>query len=122
MRAEIRRMPMDDEAEAELLTFLVVGQLLALARSGAWLRTDHLIESSQIWMSSNGVQCGWLDRARLVSASRELAERASGWPFPKEEADLLRLFNLTKGWFLDYRSDVVQRLHSFCAEHLMQRG
>ena len=113
---------MDDEARAELLTFLVVGQLFALAHSGAWLRTDHLIESSQIWMSSNSVECDWLERAKLVSASRELAERASSWPFPREEADLLRLFNLKTGWFLDYRSEVVQRLHAFCAEHLAQHG
>ncbi len=35
---------LDDETRAELLTFLVVGQLFAFARSGEWLRTDHLIE------------------------------------------------------------------------------
>lgn len=122
MRAEVNSMPMDDEARAELLTFLVVGQLFAFARCGTWLRTDHLIESSQIWMSSNSVQCNWFERAKLVTASRELAERASAWPFPKDEADLLRLFNLKTGWFLDYRSDVVQRLHAFCADHLAQRG
>lgn len=121
MQAKIRTTPIDDEARAELLTFLVIGQLFALAVSGAWLRTDHLIESAQIWMSSNGVQCDWLERARLVAASRELAVTMRAWPFPKEEADLLRLFNLRAGWFLDYRSDVVQRLHAFCAAHLAQR-
>ncbi|WP_321900067.1 hypothetical protein [Paraburkholderia heleia] len=121
MQAEIRAMPMDDEARAELLTFLVVGQLFAFARTGDWLQINHLIESSQIWMCSNSVQCDWLERAKLVSASRELALRASSWPFPKDEANLLRLFNLKTGWFLDYRSDVVQRLHAFCAEHLGHR-
>ncbi len=52
---------MDGETGAELLSFLVVGEPLAYARSGAWLRTDHLIESCQIWLSSNGARCDWLD-------------------------------------------------------------
>lgn len=112
---------MDNEARTELLTFLVVGQLFALACSGVWLRTDHLIESAQIWASSNGAQCDWLERSRLAATSRELAERASALPFPKEKAGLLRLFNLKTGWFLDYRSDVIQRMHAFCTEHLAQR-
>jgi hypothetical protein len=118
MQTELKPMPMDDEARAELLTFLVVGHLLASARCGTWLRTDHLIESAQIWSASNGVHCDWLERARLVAVSQELAECASVWPFPKEEADLIRLFNLKTGWFLDYRTNVVQKLHALCAEYL----
>lgn len=109
---------MDEETKAELLTFLVVGQLVALARSGDWLRTDHLIESSWIWLSSNGARCDWLTRARLVAAARELAPQVRDWPFPKDETSLLRLFNLQSGWFLDYRIEIVQRLHAFCAEYL----
>ena len=64
---------MDAEAKAELLTFRVVGQLLAHARSGDWKRTDHLIESSQIGLSSNGARCDWLDRAKLIEACRRMA-------------------------------------------------
>lgn len=44
----------DEETKAELFTFLVVGHLLALVRSGGFLRTSHLIESSQLWLKSNG--------------------------------------------------------------------
>lgn len=54
---------MNKEARAELLTFLVVSQLFAFARTGEWLRTHHLIESSQNWLSSNGAVCDWLERA-----------------------------------------------------------
>lgn len=112
--------PLDDEARAELLCFLVVGQLFAFAREGVWLRTDHLIESAQIWLASNGAECDWLDRARLVEASRVIARQESVVPFPKDDADLHRLFNLRTGWFLDYRSPVVQRLHVRCAEYLKE--
>jgi hypothetical protein len=64
---------MDSETKAELLTFLVVGQLLA---------------------------------------------RALALPFPRDEAGLLKLFNLNAGWFLDYRSPVVQEIHGLCSAHL----
>jgi hypothetical protein len=102
---------MDDETKAELLTFLVVGQLLAFARQGEWLRTDHLIESCQIWLSSNGARCDWLKRAKLVEASKRLAVEAYASPFPRDEAGLLELFNLDGGWFLDYRSPVVRDIY-----------
>ncbi|CAE6945994.1 hypothetical protein R69608_05523 [Paraburkholderia nemoris] len=45
---------LDDEARAELLCYLVVAQLVARARTGEWLRTDHLVESTRIWLAGNG--------------------------------------------------------------------
>ncbi|MEM5316195.1 hypothetical protein [Paraburkholderia sp. JHI869] len=111
---------MDDEARAELLTFLVVGQLFAFARTGEWLRTDHLIESSQMWLSSNGAVCGWLERAQLVEACRVVAITALDLPFPEVEAEMVQLFNLNRGWFLDYRKPVVQQIHTLSVSHLSQ--
>ncbi|CAD6529080.1 hypothetical protein LMG27952_02259 [Paraburkholderia hiiakae] len=109
---------LDDETKAELLAFLVVGQLFAFARSGVWLRTIHLIESAQIWLSSNGAECDWLERAQLVEACRVVALKALDLPFPQAEADLVQLFNLNRGWFLDYRKPVVQQIHAMCVAHL----
>lgn len=108
----------DDEARSELLCFLVVGQLFAFAREGVWLRTEHLIESAQIWLNSNGAECDWLERARLVEASRVIAMREGTRPFPKDDADLHKLFNLRTVWCLDYRSPVVQRIHALCSAYL----
>ncbi|WP_321948092.1 hypothetical protein [Paraburkholderia sp. J10-1] len=112
---------LDDEARAELLCFLVIGLLFTFAREGVWLRTDYLIESAQIWLRSNGAECDWLERARLVEMARTIAERESARPFPKDDADLHKLFKLRTGWYLDYRSPVVQRIHSLCTARL-KRG
>lgn len=112
---------LDDEARVDLLCFLVVGQLFAYAREGVWLRTDHLIESVLIWLSSNGAECDWLERAKLVEASRVIAAQEGARPFPRADADLHRLFNLRTGWFLDYRSPVVQRIHALCVATLKSR-
>ncbi|WP_321945262.1 hypothetical protein [Paraburkholderia sp. J10-1] len=108
----------DDEARTELLCFLVVGQFFAFAREGVWLRTDHQIKPAQSWMSSNGVECDRLERARLVEAARVIAEQESARPFPKDVADLHKLFNLRTGWYPDYRSPVVQRMHALCTAWL----
>ncbi|MBN3853950.1 hypothetical protein G3N59_11215 [Paraburkholderia sp. Ac-20340] len=110
----------DAETKAELLTFLVVGQLFAFARSGEWLRTDHLIESAQMWLSSNGASCDWLVRAQLIDACRALAVRALDLPFPQTESDLVQLFNLNRGWFLDYRKPVVQQIHAQSVAYISQ--
>jgi hypothetical protein len=66
----------------------------------------------------NGAECDWLERARLVAASRTIAAEERGVPFPEVDADLRRLFNLCTGWFLDYRSPIVQRIHARCATYL----
>jgi hypothetical protein len=109
---------MDEETKAELLTFLVVGVLLAYAQCDAWLRTNHLIESCQIWLSSNGARRDWLERAKLVEASRRLAKEAQAFPFPRDETGRLKLFNLHGGWFLDYRFTVVQKIHALSLARL----
>lgn len=62
----------DDEALTELLCYLVVAELVAMARSGEWLRTDHLVESARIWLKANGATCEWQERVRLARVAAEL--------------------------------------------------
>ncbi|MFP3703361.1 hypothetical protein SB783_05110 [Paraburkholderia sp. SIMBA_009] len=102
----------DEESKAELLTFLVVGHLVAIARSGEQLRTDHLIEASRLWLQSNGGECDWFECAKIVEASREVVGQVIAKPHPKDEEQLMRLFNLNAGWFLDYRSPIVREIHA----------
>jgi hypothetical protein len=108
----------DDEARVELLCFLVIAQLFAFAREGVWLNADNLVETAQLWLISNGAKCDWLEQARLVEASRAIAARESARPFPKDDCDVPEIFNLKAGWFLDYRSPVVQRIYALCETHL----
>ncbi|WOD14471.1 hypothetical protein [Paraburkholderia kirstenboschensis] len=64
---------LDDEARAGLLCYLVVGQLVALARTGGWLRTDHYVELLNIWFHSNGAEAAWLQGVRLEALSQKTA-------------------------------------------------
>jgi hypothetical protein len=69
-------------------------------------------------LSSSAARCDWLERARLVEASRVIARQESGSLFPRGDPDLHKLFNLRTGWFLDCRPPVVQRIHALRAAHL----
>ncbi|MFB9123321.1 hypothetical protein ACFFYR_08825, partial [Paraburkholderia dipogonis] len=62
-----------DDARADLLCYLVVAQLVAKARTGEWLRTDHLVESGRIWCNANGARFDWHERARLGQIAADLA-------------------------------------------------
>jgi hypothetical protein len=108
---------LDDAARAELLCYLVVGQLVAHARAGEWLRTGHLVESARIWLASNGANCDWHERVTLSRASAELAPAFLSVPLLRDDGQLARLF--TDGWRLDYRSPVVREIHDACEVTLL---
>jgi hypothetical protein len=105
-----------DEARAELLCYLVVGELVATARSGKWLRTDHLVESTRIWLKANGANCEWQDRVHLARMAAELAPRMLATFALTTERALAPLF--TDGWMLDYRSPIVCDIHQLCIDYL----
>ena len=106
----------DDEARAELLTYLVVGELVAMARTGDWLRTDHLVESARIWLKSNGARCDWQDRVAVAHAASTIAPTILASFRIQTEKELASLF--ADGWLLDYRSPVVCDIHEACAAYL----
>jgi len=107
---------LDDEARAELLCYLAIAQLVAKARSDAWLLTDHLVESIRIWLMANGAKANWPERLRLGSLSERLALGLRELPGIADEESLARLF--TDGWRLDYRSPIVREIHATCVSEL----
>ncbi|MEW6346471.1 MAG: hypothetical protein AB1704_38040 [Pseudomonadota bacterium] len=108
---------LDDEARNELLTYLVVSQLVGRARSGEWLKLEHLIESESLWLKANGGNCNVVERLRLHKESLLVASNMLVFPVMKDPAYLSNLF--TDGWRLDYRNPVVRGIFDVCASHLL---
>jgi hypothetical protein len=108
---------LDREARGELLCYLVVAQLLSRARSGSWLRTDHLVESARIWSNGDGATPDWLESVRLGGISRQLAESTWGVESLRDADVLSTLF--ADASRLDYRSPLVKGIHDVCAARLM---
>ena len=107
---------LDDEARAELLCYLVAGQLVARARTGDWLRTDHAVELLNIWVRGNGAQVNWLDRVHLGALSEKVALDFAELPWAADSDSLAQLF--TDGWRMDYRSPFVGQIYSACEDEL----
>lgn len=51
---------LDDQARAELLSYVVIGQLVAHPRTSEWPGTDHMVDLMDIWLGGNGAHCDWL--------------------------------------------------------------
>jgi hypothetical protein len=111
---------LDRDARAELLCYLVVAQLAAHARTGEWLRTDHLVESARMWTDSNGAHGAWLARSELGQASATIAPDFLKVSALCDSGSLAMLF--TDGWRLDYRCRLVRWLHDVCDAHLHGSG
>ncbi|MCX4139337.1 hypothetical protein M0D68_14175 [Paraburkholderia sp. SEWSISQ10-3 4] len=109
---------LDDEARAELLCYLAVGQLVTRAGTGGWLRTDHVVELLTIWLTGNGARANWLDRLLLGALSEKVAMDFAELPGFANSESLAQLF--TDGWRMDYRSRVVGRIYSACKDELKQ--
>ena len=105
-----------DEARAELLCYLVVAELVARARTGEWLRTDHLVESGRIWCKANGAHLDWQERVPLGQIAVDLAPQVMETFDLMMERSLVPLF--IDGWMLDYASPVVCGIHEVCVTRL----
>jgi hypothetical protein len=106
----------DNEARVEMLCYLAVGELVAMARTGDWLRTDHLVELSLVWMRANGANPEWRDRIGIVRMAVDLAPDILTTFGVSTEKAVASLF--TGGGRLDYRVPLVGQIHDHCAARL----
>ena len=109
---------LDHEARAELLCYLVDGQLVARARTGDWLRTDHVVELLNIWLGGNGGHANWQDRVQLGILSQKAALDFVELPEAADSNSLAQLF--TDGWRMDYRSPIVRAIYAACEARLTE--
>lgn len=109
---------LDDAERVDLLCFLVMAQLIGHASTGDWLRTDHAVEATRMWMTSNSADCDWLERAKLAQMSVAIAPQFLVFPIFKDAKEIVKLF--VDGWRLDYRSPTVRGMLDVCTEHLRQ--
>lgn len=109
---------LDAGERADLLCFLVLAQLIGHASTGDWLRTDHVVEATRLWVASNSAECEWLERANLARMSVAIAPQFLVFPYFRDAKEIVKLF--VDGRKLDYRSPTVRGMLDVCAEHLLR--
>jgi len=107
---------MQPQAKVELLCYLVVAQLIARARTGDWLRTDHFVESLHIWLYANNADVDWLERMHFKCVSEIVASDFGSLPHFANEHTIAELFS--DSWRLDYESPVVRSISAWCEHEL----
>ena len=108
---------LEDDARSRLLCYLVVSQLISQARTKQWLRTDHLVESMQIWLQGQLRECSVFERVQLGHLSLTLAETCLTVQGLRDIRILSRMFSVD--WQLDYGSPVTHSLLDICKRRLM---
>lgn len=109
---------LDGPERADLLCFLVLAQLIGHASTGEWLRTDHVVEATRMWLASNSAECDWLERVKLAQMSAAIAPQFLVLPCFTDAKEIVKLF--ADGWRLDYRAPTARGMLDVCAEHLLQ--
>ncbi|SFU25671.1 hypothetical protein SAMN05192563_103975 [Paraburkholderia aspalathi] len=111
----------DTNAHAELLTFLVVSQLLMRQVARRWLTVGQVVESTHLWLRSHGDCIDWLERIELAGRAQGLAESMTQIEGVTFKAGALRRAFLGCGR-QDYRSPAAARIYSVCVDFVIDRN
>jgi hypothetical protein len=109
---------LDLRARAELLAYLVSSHLLAKQLTGEWLSADHIVESTTLWLNTNGGGADVMQRVMLSSRAVEVAqalETAQLSAFTSDMVAALFCENLR----LDFRSETARTIYQQCLTWLV---
>ena len=112
---------LDLRARAELLAYLVAAHLLARQMTGEWLSVAHVVESTQLWLKTNGGGANVMQRVMLSAQAVDIARRLEKTLQPAvtpKSAPALFCENLR----LDFRSPVAREIYQYCLRHLVDSG
>ncbi|ANB75634.1 glutamine amidotransferase-like uncharacterized protein [Paraburkholderia sp. GAS348] len=113
----IRLLEFDLLARTELLTYLVASQLAMRHKTGRWLTTEHVVESTHLWLQLNGYEADWLQRVSLACRAQYLAERGT-WASQRRPDAKTVAGAFFSGVRLDFKSPAVIEIFIACAANL----
>jgi len=113
------------ELKAELLCFLTLSEIFAFHSNGAWLRTDHLVESTRIWLRRRNHHADWTVRLELsliaAGLARQLVETGEITHGQRETASFETNLFFTDDMQINLASPVVIAIYARCVDALAHR-
>jgi hypothetical protein len=107
----------DTHTHADLLTYLVVSQLIRRRLTGKWLTAQHVVECTHLWMRANG-GIDLLKRVTLGSCAQDLAAHVMQVSKVRFDAKALADAFVDHA-HLDYQSRAVVEVYHVCTVHIM---
>jgi hypothetical protein len=106
--------------EAELVCFLTLSEIFAFRSEGEWLRIDHLVESTRIWLRRHNRFADWRVRVRLSRTAVDLAHQLVDTDNPAvTRAEVRRYF--TREMEINFASPRVVAVYAQCVVRMAQR-
>jgi len=106
------------ELKAELLCFLTLSEIAAFRTRGAWLRVDHLVESTRIWLRRHDHHADWRLRIKLSRMAADLACRlVKADDIAHGRRDVVGFF--TSDMQINFASPQVIVIYALCVDRLM---
>ncbi|NYH26043.1 hypothetical protein [Paraburkholderia bryophila] len=109
---------LDLRARAELLAYLVASHLLARQMTGDWLSSDHVVESTAIWLRKNGGGADVLQRVMLSTRALEVAQHLEGISVAEVTPQVVRTL-FCENLRLDFRSPTAREIYNLCLTLLL---
>jgi hypothetical protein len=109
---------LDLRARAELLAYLVSSHLLAKRLTGEWLAPDHVVESTMLWLNTNGGGSDVLQRVMLSSRALEIAQQLEVALLPAFSGQSMTTL-FCENLRLDFRSATVRDIYQHCLTWLV---
>ncbi|CAH2897746.1 MAG: unnamed protein product [uncultured Paraburkholderia sp.] len=112
---------LDPPARTELLAHLVASHLLARQMTGEWLSAAYVVESTQLWLKTNGRGVDVIQRVMLSSRAVAVARRLEKTLEPAVTSESLSTL-FCESLRLDFRSPVARAIYRHCVDHLFNSG
>lgn len=109
---------LDLRARAELLAYLVASHLLARQMTGDWLSSDHVVESTAIWLRRNGGGADVMQRVMLSTRALEVAQQLETDSLPEFTPQLVPTL-FCENLRLDFRSPTTREIYQRCLTRLL---
>ena len=109
---------LDLRARAELLAYLVSSHLLAKQLTGDWLSPDHVVESTTLWLKTNGGGADVMQRVMLSSRALEVAQGLETAQLPAFTSGLITTL-FCENLRLDFRSETARAIYQHCLTWLV---
>ncbi|MBN3761612.1 hypothetical protein [Burkholderia sp. Ac-20365] len=103
---------------AELLTYLVISQILQKSTTAEWLSDEQVVLAARRWHRVKGGRDDWLERIKISGRARAVAENLAAFvPLTLTCRGAVELFAVIPR--LDFREPYVRTVYRYCVDYIV---
>ncbi|WP_109476231.1 hypothetical protein [Paraburkholderia sp. C35] len=105
-------------ARAELLTYLVISQILQQSTTAQWLSEEQVVLAARRWHRAKGGRDDWLERIKISGRARGVAESLVRFvPLTLTCRGAVELYAVVPR--LDFRESYIRTVYRYCVDYIV---